>query len=287
MRPYTPIWAPPLLRWAGSKRPLLPALLACVPRIYGSYVEPFLGSGCLFFALKPRRALLGDFNFELIDTYRTIRKHPRRVARAIALKGTRRSDYYAIRAQDPSTLSSIERAARFVYLNRHCFNGVYRTNRENQFNVPIGTRVGALPSERAFYRCSIALRAGQLIDADFRDTVARAKSGDFVYMDPPYSTSTRPNHGEYGYGAFDSGRVEHLVRSLTDLHRRGAYVLLSYSADPVVIDALSKSWSIVQYDVRRRIGGADARRPYAREILASNYVNIKEVTGNILEQVAP
>src|SRR5579859_6326272 len=198
-------WANPLLRWAGSKRALLPMLVSCVPAQFGTYIEPFAGSACLFFAIRPRCAVLGDFNAELIATYTAIRRHPRLVARHVATWGSSSEEYYGVRALDPDTMPDIMRAARFVYLNRRCFNGVYRTNRHGQFNVPIGTRIGRMPAEKDFYRCSVALRPASLLSCDFDVTLRSARHGDFAYLDPPYSTSTRPNYGEYGYGAFMTG----------------------------------------------------------------------------------
>jgi DNA adenine methylase len=192
-----PVWTPPLLRWAGSKRKLLPELMRHVPEAFERYVEPFAGSGCLFFSLRPRKAVLGDINSELIETYRTIAKHPKLVARSLhALRGDKRT-YYRLR-DHYAPESPVDRATRFVYLNRHCFNGVYRINRAGRFNVPRGNRTGGIPSEAEFYRCSIALRGTELRAGDYRTCLADIGSGDFVYLDPPYASRRRNTHGEYG-----------------------------------------------------------------------------------------
>lgn len=268
-------WAPPFLRWAGSKRGLLPLLSSCIPKEYGTYFEPFVGSACLFFAIRPAVGVLGDFNPDLIATYDAIRRHPRRVARAVQLFGSHADDYYAARALDPSTMSDVDRAARFVYLNRHCFNGVYRTNRRGDFNVPFGSRIGPGPTERDFYRCSVALRAATFVPDDFGVTLRHAARGDFAYLDPPYSTSTRPSFGEYGYGAFTKADETRLTDQLTELDRRGVAVLFSYADDDAVIDAL-REWSLVRIGVQRRIGGIGGRRTSTSEILASNVVDVAE-----------
>ncbi len=127
-------WASPLFRWAGSKRKLLPELMAQVPASLTRYVEPFAGSGCLFFALRPEKAILGDINDELIYAYSVIRDHPRLVSRAVHRLRNEKRTYYRLRSQSPNALSPVDRAARFTYLNRHCFNGVYRINRAGCFN---------------------------------------------------------------------------------------------------------------------------------------------------------
>lgn len=268
-------WANPFLRWAGSKRGLVPLLSSCIPAKYGTYFEPFVGSACLFFAIRPEAGVLGDFNPDLIATYDTIRQHPRRVARRLVRFGTSADDYYAARALDPSTMSEVDRAARFVYLNRHCFNGVYRTNRKGQFNVPFGSRIGPGPTERDFYRCSVALRAATFVPDDFGVTLRDAARGDVAYLDPPYSTSTRPSFGEYGYGAFRKADEARLLEQLTVLDRRGVAVLFSYADDNAVVEAL-REWSVVRIGVQRRIGGIGGRRTTTSEILASNIVDVAE-----------
>jgi DNA adenine methylase len=140
-------WARPVFRWAGSKRRMLPTLLAAMPEDYGRYIEPMVGSACLFFATRPRRGLLGDFNEELMHTYRAIRCHPRLVSRAASSWGDDSATYYEVRSLSAESLDPIQPAARFTYLNRYSFNGVYRTNKEGRFNVPRGRDTGSLPSE--------------------------------------------------------------------------------------------------------------------------------------------
>ena len=222
-------WTSPLLRWAGCKRKLLPTLMSHVPAGFSRYVEPFAGSACLFFALRPARAVLGETNYELIEAYSTIRSHPRRVARRVAKWNKIERQYYAVRRLSPPDLSLIDRAARFVYLNRFCFNGVYRTNRQGQFNVPRGKHTGKVPDEAAFYRCSVALRNADLRPVDFADCLNDVSRHDFVYLDPPYATTTRIRYGEYGYHCFGEGDIERLVCSLSHIDDVGAVFLLSYS----------------------------------------------------------
>src|SRR5579875_3616159 len=155
----------PFLRWAGSKRRILPTLVQYVPERYRSYVEPFMGSACLFFAVNPASAVLADINADLVSTYRTVRKCPRVLAAALAKIPASKPHYEAYRKVCSSTLDSFNSALRFIFLNRLCFNGVYRTNREGLFNVPMGTRLGSIPDAEHLASCARALRSKTLLHA--------------------------------------------------------------------------------------------------------------------------
>ena len=262
-------WSRPVFRWAGSKKGILPLLRRRAPSSFARYIEPFAGSACLFFALNPGRAIISDFNAELMHAYRVLAAHPRVVTRIATGLPDDAEDYYAIRALDPSELSETDRAARFLYLNRHCFNGVYRTDRSNRFNVPKGTRAGQPLTEPEAVRCSSALRRCELVTGDFETTLARAGRGDFVYIDPPYTHVARRTYGEYGYGAFAKSDLERLLKRLHGLTALGAKVLLSYAVDKQVVGAL-EGWNIAIVPVRRRIAGGSTSSQ-AFEILASNF----------------
>jgi len=227
----------------------------------------------LFFALRPSQAVLGDFNSDLISTYRVIARHPRIVSRKVSSLPDTCDVYYRIRALDTSTLSEIDRATRFMYLNRHCFNGVYRTDASNRFNVPRGTRAGRNLTEAEVYRCSLALRDATLVAGDFTNTLKVAKRNDFVYLDPPYSAVARPTIGEYGYGAFAKSDIDRLLELLHSLSTRGAKVLFSFTADRAVLSAL-KEWNVARIRVRRQIAGG-ARNAVVTEILASNFKDLR------------
>jgi DNA adenine methylase len=262
-------WSRPIFRWAGSKKGVLHLLRQCAPSSFNRYIEPFAGSACLFFALNPRRAVLSDFNAELMHAYRVLAAHPRIVTRIAAGLPEEEDDYYSIRALDPAGLSELDRAARFLYLNRHCFNGVYRTDRKNRFNVPRGTRAGQPLSETEAVRCSLALRRSELLTGDFDATLAKARRDDFVYIDPPYTSAVRQTYGEYGYGSFATADIERLVTRLHSLTDLGAKVLFSYAVDKDVMGAL-KGWNIVSIPVRRRVAGG-SRACQTVEMLASNF----------------
>ncbi len=263
-RPFSP-----LFRWAGSKRQLLPILQSVCPSEFEQYIEPFAGSACLFFLLRPRQAILGDFNQSLIETYRTVERSPRAIANHLAKFPSSSAFYYTIRRQSPRGLTEVERAARFIYLNRFCFNGVYRTNLKGDFNVPRGTKTGQLPTYLNLKSYSEALAGVTLVAGDFEDTLAHAGPGDFVYLDPPYSSATERNRGEYGHGGFSSADLERLRRSIEALDRVGATFVLSYRYTKEV-RLLFARWEQRTITVRRNVAGFAGDRRSVRELLISN-----------------
>jgi DNA adenine methylase len=260
---------PPLFRWAGSKRKLLPELVKHVPPFFTRYIEPFSGSACLFFALRPKVAILSDLNDELMHAYHVLRDHPTLLYRAVAEMPLSKRHYYALRKVLPPTLDSIARAARFTYLNRTCFNGVFRLNHDGLFNVPRGKRPGAIPSHSQFLRCARVLRQALLMSGDFENAVECARAGDFVYLDPPYAKRGSRRRGEYGYASFDIPDIARLTRALEHIDRQGATFLLSY-ADSSDIRAVTKRWYRRTLLVRRHVAGFKGYRTIVREILLSN-----------------
>ncbi len=263
-------WGQPLLRWAGSKRKLLPELMTRAPAAPRRYVEPFAGSACLFFALKPARAVLGDINSELLETYSVLTKHPRLLARAVHSIKTTKREYYRIRRIDPKGLSPLDRAARFIYLNRNCFNGVYRTNQLGCFNVPRGLRTGDTPNERIFVRCAYALRSAEFRPGDFANCLSDVRKGDFVYLDPPYAIDDRRLTGEYGYGTFQSSDLVRLIECLRTIDRGGAHFLLSYLDCPLLRKLVDRAWARSIIAVRRHVAGFSKHRSTVNEVLISN-----------------
>jgi DNA adenine methylase len=258
----------PFVRWAGSKRALLPALVAAAPR-FVRYVEPFAGSACLFFRLQPARAILSDLNVELINSYEMVRDHPSEVAARLRAMPESTAFYYAIRKSDHNSMSSLERAVRFIYLNRHCFNGVYRTNRNGQFNVPRGTRAGRMPSEADLVTCSRCLSNTELSAGDFSAAIVRVRQHDFVYLDPPYASKKRPTYGEYGYGSFGEADLDRLLRALTAIDKAKATFLLSYKYT-ARLSKLFMSWHTVRVSVRKHVSGFAEHRTRVTELLVSN-----------------
>ena len=177
--------------------------------------------------------------------------------------------YYAVRNQVPRHLSELDRAARFLYLNRQCFNGVYRTNLAGEFNVPRGTRLGAFPDLPQLMNCANALKNVQLIGCDFQNTVERAEPGDFVYMDPPYAKHSTRRRGEYGYSSFDLPDIPRLTESLRALNSKGSIFLLSY-ADCTEAAGMVQAWYSKKLRVQRHVAGFQKHRKVVGEILLSN-----------------
>ncbi len=178
----------PFLKWAGGKTQLLEELHSYVPSSYKKYIEPFLGGGALFFFLKPKEAILSDANPELINCYKTVRDDIETLI--VTLKKYKNTEdfYYKIRSIDLTGLNEAERAARFIYLNRTCFNGLYRENKKGQFNVPFGryNRPNICDEER-LYEASYALKNAKLICGDYKSVLRRhAQADDFIFLDPPY-----------------------------------------------------------------------------------------------------
>lgn len=240
------------------------------PERYERYFEPFAGSACLFFAMRPRAGFLGDLNAELIAAYRTLRRKPREVAREVGRWPTDEESYYRVRDLPEEDLGAVRRAARFVYLNRLSFNGVYRTNRANHFNVPYGRKPGAIPSVELFVRCATALRDATLRATDFEAVTVEARPGDFVYLDPPYSRASSEAYGVYGYGSFDGADLGRMLDTLEQLDAREVSFMFSYRMSTDVL-AATRRWHQQFVGVRAQVGGRTSSRSFRRELLVTNY----------------
>jgi len=180
--------AQPFLKWAGGKAQLLPELVKYVPEAYGRYVEPMVGGGALFFHLQPQRAMLADLNGELINCYEVVRDHVQDLIKALHAYVNEEGFYYQVREQDPAALEPVQRAARTIYLNKTCYNGLYRVNKKGKFNVPFGRRKNPVICDEVNLRAAHRVLQGvELICADYKDLLREyAQPGDFVYLDPPY-----------------------------------------------------------------------------------------------------
>ena len=259
-----------ILRWAGSKRQLVPLLSEYWHKSKSDrYVEPFAGSACLFFNVMPKDAILGDINGELITTYKQLRKDWGKVF--AILKKTRRSkkNYYELRSADPEKISDPSlRAARFVYLNRFCFNGLYRTNRSGQFNVPY-SGYGAIPPEVVFSDSAKLLKNAKLLTADFEETLKCVRKGDFVYMDPPFSVHNKDVFTDYDASKFDLEELGQLREWMLKFDRMDIPFLVSY-LESEEAKMLSKGFHKRTVSVKRSIAGFASNRRTAREVLISN-----------------
>lgn len=258
------------LRWAGSKKKLVPTLRRLSPPSFKRYVEPFCGSLCLFVAMKPPSALVGDINAELVNFYRCIRTSARKVADLAHDYKNDEKTYYALRSLPEDSLTKYERAARFLYLNRYCFNGVYRTNRQGQFNVARGQHMGEMPAREELLAFGKLMKAVDVRQCDFSTILSEAGRGDFVYLDPPYAGRDVRDRGEYGLGAFKAQDIDRLSDIVQRASKRGAKILLSY-ADLPEIRSHFTGWNIVTVSVPRNVSGFSRGRSRVSEIIIRNY----------------
>ncbi len=260
----------PIIRWAGSKRAIVDRLKAYWPRGARRYVEPFAGSACLFFELRPKQALIGDLNPELIGCYRALSRDSSLVLECLRRLPKGKKAYYNIRDRDPEALSDFEMAARFLYLNRNCFNGLYRTNASGMFNVPYGPpRTRDNEFQNRILDAGRALRGVTLLHADFEETLSHVTRGDFVYLDPPYVVESRRVFSEYLPGSFASYDLERLRRALVRLDAAGIPFLVSY-ADSSEARELLEAWQPRRIWTQRHIAGFAAARRGSFELLATN-----------------
>jgi len=266
----------PFLRWAGGKSKILALLAPLVPppSEYGRYLEPFLGSGALFFKICPNDALLADANRHLINCFRQVAMRPRRVWLLLEqhVRHHSRDHFLSIRELGLGHGSPLQRAARFIYLNKSAFNGIYRVNKAGKFNVPFGpSQLGpAIPSEERLIAASGALRSARLRAAPFELTCKLARRGDFVYLDPPYPPlAPSANFTHYTPGRFGPRDQEKVAAAFRELDKNGCLVMLSNSDQPQ-IRALYRGYTITQLEVTRWLG-SNGKRFLVDEIVVTNY----------------
>lgn len=220
----------PFLKWAGGKRGLLEQIRPLVPRNEDDarYFEPFLGGGSLFFDLRPPRATLADVNRELIEAFAVVRADVEGVIDRLARMKYDENDYYRVRSSRPRTETG--RAARFIYLNKTCFNGLYRVNKKGEFNVPFGEHGTSLVvcDAEQLRGAAKALHTARLRCLDFEATVSAARAGDLVYFDPPYTVAHTDNGFiEYNANVFAWDDQRRLARTAAQLASTGVHVAIS------------------------------------------------------------
>ena len=219
----------PFLKWAGGKRWLTSRVDEefSFPE-YNRYIEPFLGSGAMFFKHQPTSSILNDLNEELMITYKAIKKDWRKVYQILKRyhKLHNENFYYEMRSSNPRTIYS--RAAKFIYLNRTCFNGLYRVNRSGEFNVPLGTKTNVVLPTDNFERISKNLQRARICHGDFERIIEKAQDQDFIFVDPPY-TVKHENNGfvKYNEKLFSWEDQERLKDSLVRASERGAYIMIT------------------------------------------------------------
>src|SRR5882724_536807 len=234
------IYIHPFLKWAGGKRWLAPLIHKQIGHVTGRYIEPFLGSGAMFFRLQPKKAILNDSNAELINTYEAIRLDHNRVEKLLVQHQRLHSNKYYYQMRDYSPRCGFRRAARFIYLNRTCWNGLYRVNLNGIFNVPIGTKTSVLLSGDNWAGVADLLQHAKLYSDDFEKIIDQAKSGDLIFADPPYTVKHNLNGFiKYNEFLFSWADQERLGTALQRAANRGA-VIISTNANHVSIRTLYK-----------------------------------------------
>lgn len=265
----------PVLKWVGGKRQLLEYILPFIKKNC-TYIEPFLGGGAVLFSYQPKRAIINDYNFELMNVYSIIKKHPEELIQILELHRINNSEdyYYEIRSYDRDEsykkMPLIEKAARIIYLNKTCYNGLYRVNTSGQFNSPYGKyknpNIVNAPVIRAiskyFNENDVVLMCG-----DYKDALAKARKGNFVYLDPPYmpiSTSSNfTGYTERGFGYEQQKELKHECDKLRD---KGVRFVQSNSDCPEIRELYSE-YTIVTVQAKRSVNSNPTKRGEITEVL--------------------
>lgn len=262
--------ARPFLKWAGGKRQLLPCIRKHVPGKFGRYFEPFVGGGALFFDLQHPKSTLSDANERLIRTYKAVRDDVTTVIRLLSKCPYDKGFYEDAVKIDVDKLTDAQLAAWFIFVNKAGFNGLYRVNKANKFNVPFGTYKNPRICDEVNLRaCSKALQGVELEAGDFAKVLAKAKKGDFVYIDPPYiPASETADFTAYQAGGFTMDDQARLQATAWQLADRGVHVLLSASMTPGTLSLYdSPSFELIEVPAKRSINSDSDKRGDVSELL--------------------
>ncbi|MEG1288315.1 MAG: DNA adenine methylase [Bacilli bacterium] len=277
----------PFVKWAGGKRQIIDKLKQYVPDDYLTYYEPFIGGGALFFELSPKNAVINDSNFELMNVYKILCDHEKYIKMCSVLnkyeKNHNEEFYYEIRNKDRNVktfnrLSDYTKAARTIYLNKTCFNGLYRVNSKNEFNVPSNKKIkiNTYESENLLtIHMYFSMNNIKMLNVDFEKSVETAKKGDFIYFDPPYDsdTSTFNSYTEDGFGKEEQVRLANVFKDLSD---RGCLVMLS-NHNTTLVNELYKGFNIHVINAKRCINANGKKRGNVEEVIITNYENKKGI----------
>jgi DNA adenine methylase len=260
----------PFLRWAGSKKKLLPELQKYFSSDFNKYIEPFVGSGQLFFKLPIKKAVLGDTNFGLISTYKNIQQNPQCIGDYLTGFSKNKEEYYKVRSEYNEQSDSIYNSALFIYLNTYCFNGLYRTNLSGKFNVPFAESSGKLINHSNLNEISEYLKKAVFVFGDFEKVVLdNCSEGDFVYLDPPYAVKNRRIFNQYGPETFGLNDIERLKCVIKEVDTRKASFVLSYAYCDEAME-ISKNWNFTIVSTIRNISGFAQHRKVEKEIIITN-----------------
>ncbi len=264
----------PFIKWAGGKRQLLSLLLANVPKEYNRYIEPFLGGGAMLLALQPKEALVNDINPEIINAFHVIKNDHKNLMKKLNRMKNTDTYFYKVRKQKVANLSDTDRAARFIYLNKTCFNGLYRENSKGEFNVPFANHKNpSFYDENNIIDLNTYLNTNNISFScgDYKDLLANAKKGDFIYLDSPYYPIKKGAFTKYFKSDFSEKDHKELAFLFKELDKKGCYVLMSNANTPFIKEYYS-DYSIIEIDARRSINSKGNGRQKAKiEVLIKNY----------------
>jgi len=274
----------PFVKWVGGKRQLLTQfrkLNLYPPNKFniktGRYFEPFVGGGAVFFDLLPEKGFLSDLNNELVTTYNVIKNDVEKLIISLKKHKVNKDYFLKIRAQHPDSLSDVSIASRFIFLNRTCFNGLYRVNSRGGFNVPFGANKNPLICDETNLRkVSKALQSIEIKHQDYKEVLKKAKKGDFVYFDPPYyPISKTASFTSYTAQGFLDKEQTELRDTVLELNKRGCFVMLSNSDTPFINKIYSgfKGIHITKVEAGRAINSNGSGRGKITEVLVTNYFN--------------
>lgn len=266
----------PFIKWAGGKKQLLEQINKYLPKNFNKYLEPFIGGGALFFYLLPNKAILIDNNEELINCYRVIQNKIGELIISLKKHKNEKDYFYKIRSIDRNPvefkkLSDVERASRTIYLNKCCFNGLYRVNSKGEFNVPFGKYENPkFCDEQNLLAVNTVLKDVQIINGDFKECLELAEKDDFIYFDPPYQPiSTTANFTSYTKENFNKKDQVRLFKVYEELDNRGCKVMLSNSYNDFILD-LYKKYDLKTVYARRAINSDASGRGQIKEVLIIN-----------------
>lgn len=266
----------PLFKWVGGKRQLLDVIGPMVPDFPGTYFEPFIGAGAVLFHLRPQKAIISDLNPELVNVYNTVKTQAEVLIGRLGQVVHSREFFLETRKQNPKAMTDLDRAVRFLYLMRSCFNGVYRENSRGEFNTSMGTlKPGPLPFDPDNIRAvSRYLNENQvdIYNTGYEQHIAKAQPGDFVYLDPPYAPMSKTsNFSSYTKSGFGEKEQKDLAEACVALDQRGVKFLLSNS-NSQVIHTLYAGFNIQVVNATRCVARTTSSRASAPvEVLVSNY----------------
>lgn len=266
----------PIVKWVGGKRQLMFELIKNRPKSYNRYFEPFIGGGALFFELQPEQAYISDMNEELINLYSVVRDNVYELIKDLSKHEVSKEYFLEIRNIDRTEqyteLSDVERASRFIYLNRTCFNGMYRVNSQGQFNVPFGHyKNPRIIDENNLLNCSELLKKTEIKCADFSEILTKVKKGDLVYFDPPYvPLNETSSFTSYTKDGFDIDMQFKLRDVCDELDTMGVKFMLSNS-DTKLVNELYANYEIKKVFASRQINANADGRGKITEVLVRNY----------------